>query len=137
MASASVYCVEPELNSSAKTSFKITDILGVALFDLNGLPREYFVTAKNPTTDWVQIVFQALGVRSLLASSLELKDFRQVTITLKTTTAIVVRRPEDYIALKFDGQLLLNSQANQEQLRQLIGALNSDVLQQHPHFRGN
>jgi hypothetical protein len=33
------------LTSLAKSALKNTDILGEAFFDVNGLPREYFVTA--------------------------------------------------------------------------------------------
>lgn len=135
MASASISLSQPGLNIPAKTSLKITDILGVAIFDLTGLPREYFVTEENPTTGWVQIVFQALGLRSLLSSSLELDGFHQITINLEETTAIVVRRRQDYIALQFKGRLLINNPADSERLLNQIGGLNPDKLRQHPHFR--
>lgn len=135
MASASISLSQPGLNIPAKTSLKITDILGVAIFDLTGLPREYFVTEENPTTGWVQIVFQALGLRSLLSSSLELDGFHQITINLEETTAIVVRRRQDYIALQFKGRLLVNNPADSERLMNQIGGLNPDKLRQHPHFK--
>ena len=126
--------MESEFNSLAKISLEITDILGVALFDLNGLPRDYFVTEASPTTSWIQIVFQALGLRSLLSSSMPLGDFQQITIQLKDTTAMVVRRKQDYIALQFREKLTLHSQADEELLLQFIEALNPEQLRQHPHF---
>jgi hypothetical protein len=135
MATTSVFPSKPDLNSPVKTSLKITDILGVALFDINGLPREYFVTDENPSTGWVQIVFQALGLRSLLSSSLELEGFHQITICLQETTAIVVRRRQDYIALQFKGKLALQNPADSERLTALINALDPDKLRQHPHFK--
>lgn len=135
MAHASVSCIKPALNSPAETSLEITDILGVALFDLSGLPRDYFVTEENSTTHWVQIVFQALGLRSLLSSSLELEDFHQVTIKLEATTAIVVRRQQDYIALQFKGQMMTRNQMDEKQFIAFIEALDLDQLRQHPHFR--
>lgn len=135
MANAPLSIVKPSLNSPAKTSIKITDILGIAIFDLNGLPREYFVTEENPTTGWVQIVFQALGLRSLLTSSLELEGFHQITINLEATTAMVVRRRQDYIALQFKGRLVLHNPTDEERLLTLIGALNPAKLRQHPHFK--
>jgi len=135
MASASISLSQPGLNIPAKTSLKITDILGVAIFDLTGLPREYFVTEENPTTGWVQIVFQALGLRSLLSSSLELDGFYQITINLEETTAIVVRRRQDYIALQLKGRLSLHHPADNERLSTLLGALNPEKLRRHPHFK--
>jgi len=135
MANATASTVPTDLTSPVKTSLKITDILGVALFDLSGLPREYFVTDENPTTGWVQIVFQALGLRSLLSSSLELEGFHQITINLEATTAMVVRRKKDYIALQFRGKLALNNATDEERLLALVAALNPDKLRQHPHFK--
>jgi len=135
MASALVSLAKPGLNTPAKTSLKITDILGVAIFDLTGLPREYFVTEENPTTGWVQIVFQALGLRSLLSSSLELEGFHQITINLEETTAIVVRRRQDYIALQIKGRLVFSNPTDSERLLALIGALKPEKLRQHPHFK--
>lgn len=130
-----VFPSESDLNSPAKTSLKITDILGIAIFDINGLPREYFVTEENPGTGWVQIVFQALGLRSLLSSSLELEGFHQITIALEETTAIVVRRRQDYIALQFKGKVPLHNPADSDRLTALINALDPDKLRQHPHFK--
>jgi hypothetical protein len=109
--------------------------LGIAIFDINGLPREYFVTEENPSTNWVQIVFQALGLRSLLASSLELEGFHQITIGLVETTAVVVRRRQDYIALQFKEGLTFSTPADREQLTRWVNALDADKLSQHPHFK--
>ncbi|NEQ46369.1 MAG: hypothetical protein F6K00_23625 [Leptolyngbya sp. SIOISBB] len=85
----------------------------------------------------MQIVFQALGLRSLLSSSLELEDFHQVTIKLEATTAIVVRRQQDYIALQFKGQMMTRNQMDEKQFIAFIEALDLDQLRQHPHFRVN
>ena len=135
MATLIALASDTELTQPAKTTLKITDILGVAIFDINGLPREYFITEENPTTSWVQIVFQALGLRALLASSLELEGFQQITIRLEETTAIVVRRRQDYIALQFKGKLFIKNKADSERLTTLITALDSEKLKQHPHFK--
>ncbi len=135
MPSSSLSPSTSALKATAKTTLKITDILGVAIFDMNGLPREYFVTEENPSTQWVQIVFQALGLRSLLASSLELEGFQQITIHMAETTALVVRRRQDYIALQFKGKLSLNNPTDTERLTTLLNALNPEKLRQHPHFK--
>ena len=122
------------MNPSAKVSLKIIDILGVAVFDLNCLPQEYFVTEANPSTHWVQTAFQSLGLRSLLSASLELEGFQQITIHSEASTAIVVRRRRDYLALLFQGQVALDRAAESQQMLSLIQALNVNKLRQHPHF---
>lgn len=137
MVNAPVSYSKPELTSPAETSLKITDILGVAVFDLSGLPRDYFVTEENPATNWVQIVFQALGLQLLLASSLELADCHQITIQLKSRTAMVIQRQQDYVALLLSGQLMLHNQADKERLIAFAETLDPDQLRQHPHFQVN
>lgn len=106
----------------------------MAIFDLNCLPQAYFVTEANPSTNWVQIAFQSLGLRSLLSSSLELDGFQQITIYSKATVAIVVPRRQDYLALQFRAQAAIVRAAHSQQLLALINALNVNKLQQHPHF---
>ncbi|MBF2025976.1 MAG: hypothetical protein IGS48_04305, partial [Oscillatoriales cyanobacterium C42_A2020_001] len=58
----------------------MNDVIGAAIFDLNGLPKEYFTTSDNSNMGWVQTIFQALGLRSLLISSLQLEGFHYATI---------------------------------------------------------
>lgn len=74
-------------------------ILGAAIFDLNGLPREYMITNEVKNMSWVQTIFQALGLRSLLMSSLRLDGFRHVTIHSKDHCALVVKQKTQYTAL--------------------------------------
>jgi len=74
-------------------------ILGAAIFDLNGLPREYLITNEVKNMNWVQTIFQALGLRSLLMSSLRLEGFRHVTIYSKDHCALVVKQKTQYTAL--------------------------------------
>lgn len=126
---------ERNLIQPAKTTFDITDILGVAIFDTNGLPCEYFVTDQNPSTRWVQLVFQALGLRSLLASSLALEGFQQMAIRLEETTAVVVRRRQDYIALQIKGQVALENETEWPSLMALIDTLDLATLNEHSHFK--
>lgn len=74
-------------------------VLGVAIFDVNGLPREYFVTPENPGISWVQTVFQALGLKSLLTSSLQLDSFQHIVVHAQHQSAVVIRQRHRYIAL--------------------------------------
>lgn len=77
----------------------IDDILGVAIFDVSGLPREYFITPDSSSMNWVQTVFQSLGLKSLLMSSLRVDGFRQATIRTTQHCAVVVKQRDHYIAL--------------------------------------
>lgn len=74
-------------------------ILGAATFDLSGLPKEYFTSTDMADISWVQTIFQALGLQSLLASSLRLEGFRHVVVQTKEYQAIVVRQKHHYTAL--------------------------------------
>lgn len=112
----------------------MSHLLGLALFDINGLPLKYFVTDANPGTDWVQIVFQALGLRSLLVSSLELEGFQQIVINLQQKSAIVVRRRHDYVALLIGEPLTDGDDEAINRISRWIGQLDVTTLNQHPHF---
>lgn len=112
----------------------LENIQGVALFDMNGLPKAYFVTDAHRTTQWVQMVFQALGLRSLLVSYFKLEGFHHIAICLKGRTAIVVRRRHDYVAL-----LLLNTVAEQfadnyVPLTHWVNELRPNFFEQYPWF---
>ena len=74
-------------------------IVGAAIFDLNGLPKEYFTTSENTNMSWVQTIFQALGLRSLLMSSLQLEGFHHATILGTEYSAVVVKQKACYIAM--------------------------------------
>lgn len=74
-------------------------VIGAAIFDLSGLPKEYFTTADSGDIGWVQTIFQALGLQSLLVSSLQLEGFRHAVIHGAGYCAIVVRQRARYTAL--------------------------------------
>ncbi len=75
------------------------DVLGAAIFDLNGLPKDYYITDESSTINWVQTIFQALGLRSLLMSSLQLEGFHHAVINGSGYSAVVVKQPACYIAM--------------------------------------
>ncbi|EKQ70737.1 hypothetical protein OsccyDRAFT_1042 [Leptolyngbyaceae cyanobacterium JSC-12] len=77
----------------------MNDVIGAAIFDLNGLPKEYFTTSDSSNMSWVQTIFQALGLRSLLISSLQLEGFHHATIQGVEHCAVVVKQRTHYIAL--------------------------------------
>lgn len=74
-------------------------VIGAAIFDLSGLPKEYFTTADGGDIGWVQTIFQALGLQSLLVSSLQLEGFHHAVIHGAGYCAIVVRQRARYTAL--------------------------------------
>jgi len=109
----------------------IDSILGAAIFDLNGLPKKYFTTAESTSMSWVQAIFQALGLQSLLISSLQLEGFNHATIRGKDYCAVVVKQRTSYVAL-----LLVEPfrEPPDHQFIQWARTLNPNDLSQHPRF---
>lgn len=85
--------------SEALEKSYLDSIIGAAIFDLNGLPREYLITKDIKNMSWVQTIFQALGLRSLLTSSLQLEGFDHVVIYNKEYYSVVVKQRYQYMAL--------------------------------------
>jgi len=107
-------------------------MLGAAIFDLNGLPKEYFITSESSGMEWVQAIFQALGLQSLLISSLQLEGFQHVTIRGIDYCAIVVKQKAYYVAL-----LLAQPFCDlpNDQFLQWARTFNPQDLSQHPRFQ--
>lgn len=79
-------------------NFDVQYILGAAVFDLNGLPKDYFISADYQDISWVQTAFQALGLRSLLISSLRLETFNYAIVHGTEHCAVVTRQKHCYVA---------------------------------------
>jgi hypothetical protein len=79
-------------------------IMGAAIFDWNGLPKEYFTTEENGEIGWVQTVFQVLGLRSLLMSSLRLEGFHHASVCSDAYYAIILKQRDNYVALLINAQ---------------------------------
>jgi hypothetical protein len=112
----------------------LDNILGVAIFDFSGLPREYFITADNDSTSWVQLVFQALGLKSLLMSSLKLEGFSHICIDLDQQTAVVVRTKEEYIALLMGSPLKFATAQESDRFSHWVRQFEHQLLRQHQRF---
>lgn len=106
-------------------------IVGAAVFDLNGLPKEYFTTTEPNSMSWVQTIFQALGLRSLLMSSLQLEGFRHATIHGAEYCAVVVKQKSQYTALLIHGAELPHT----DMLIHWIQSTPLSELKQNPRFR--
>lgn len=107
-------------------------IVGAAIFDLNGLPKEYFTTGEGSNMSWVQTIFQALGLRSLLMSSLQLEGFHHAVIQGPDCCAVVVKQPARYMAL-----LVQQTEPGMmtEAFVQWVQRFEPSVLKTHPRFR--
>ena len=112
----------------------LENIVGVAIFDFNGLPQEYFITADNESTSWVQLVFQALGLKSLLMSSLQLDGFSHITIELDQQTAIVVRTKEEYVALLMGQSLTFATAQESDRFSHWVRQFERQLLREHNRF---
>lgn len=100
----------PLASENSTVASYINSIIGAATFDFSGLPKEYFTSAENSDVSWVQTIFQALGLQSLLMSSLRLEGFRHVIVHGAQYRAIVVRQKTHYTAL-----LVRNSEEHLDQ----------------------
>lgn len=106
-------------------------IFGAAIFDLSGLPKEYFTTCESSDISWVQTVFQSLGLQSLLLSSLQLEGFRYARIHGKDHCAIVVKQRACYTALLLDPNL---PETSGSAFVHWVQALEPHSLKAHPRF---
>jgi len=112
----------------------LDSILGVAIFGQNGLPQEYFVTPDYTSTNWVQGVFQALGLNALLMSSLPLEGLAYIDIAWGQYTALVMPVQTGYLALLLREAPALTSPEQSEQVTQWICHFEQHTLRQHPGF---
>lgn len=106
-------------------------IIGAAIFDLNGLPKEYYTTSESSNMSWVQTIFQALGLRSLLMSSLQLEGFRHSIIHGSEYCAVVVKQKAHYTALLVQQRDDLISDG----FIQWVHSFELSDLKQNPRFR--
>lgn len=106
-------------------------IVGAAIFDLNGLPKEYFTTSESTNMSWVQTIFQALGLRSLLMSSLQLEGFHHATIYGVEFCAVVVKQRTQYAALLIRQQ----DEVINDSFIQWVQNFQFSELKQNPKFK--
>lgn len=100
LSDAQSYMSSHPMSSSTSPSETYADsVIGAAIFDPSGLPKEYFTTPDSGDIGWVQTIFQALGLRSLLVSSLRLEGFSHAIIHGTGYFAIVVKQKANYTAL--------------------------------------
>lgn len=113
----------------------VEQILGLAVFDARGLPRDYFITSEHKDTEWIQLVFQALGLQQLLSSEMELPELDNVVIRTKVGNIVVIRAEQGYIALLI--KRLLPQERPQIDRHWVDWILNFEatMVRTHPDFR--
>lgn len=119
-----------ETQRQASSSQYVDDLIGAAIFDLSGLPKEYFTTAESSDVSWVQTIFQALGLQSLLMSSLKLDGFHHAVIHGADYRAVVVRQKNRYTALL----TRQTSEVLSESFVQWSQEFEPTLLRAHPRF---
>ncbi|HAN46334.1 MAG TPA: hypothetical protein DCQ32_07250 [Cyanobacteria bacterium UBA8156] len=106
-------------------------LLGAAAFDLSGLPKEYLTTTRSvQSITWVQSVFQSLGMRSLLGSSLRLEPFQYCVLHGRSCSALVLRQAQGYVSF-----LLPRSQLVDPSLLQWARTVRFGDLKRNPAFQ--
>ncbi len=94
----------------------------------------YYITNENDNTNWVQLVFQALGLKSLLMSSLKLDGFMHISIGFSQQTAIVVRAKDDYIALLMREPILFKDVEQADKFSLWVRNFEQKLLRQNSRF---
>ncbi|MEB3213311.1 MAG: hypothetical protein VKL39_18320 [Leptolyngbyaceae bacterium] len=74
-------------------------LLGAAVFDLTGLPKTYLTSRDDIDVGWIETIFQALGLRSLLTSFLFCEDFQHAVVHSDTYSVVVMVQPLQYSAV--------------------------------------
>ncbi len=120
---------------AAVSVLNIDQILGVAVFDAMGLPCDSFITSQHPDTEWVQLVFQSLGLQHLVASVMELPALDHGMIRTKVGNIIVVGCQSRYIALLVKRSLPQERPQIDSALVDWICDFEATVLRNHLNFR--
>ncbi|MEA5462174.1 hypothetical protein [Leptothoe sp. PORK10 BA2] len=119
----------------AVSLLKIDQILGLAVFDPMGLPRDYFITSQHPDTEWVQLVFQSLGLQQLVAATMDLPELEHALIRTKIGNIIVVFCQKRYIALLVKRALPQERPQIDGDLVDWICDFEATVVRTHTNFR--
>ncbi len=122
---------QPTISESLQNTY-LKSVVGAAVFDLSGLPREYLVTDEVDNVGWVQTIFQALGLRSLLMSSLQLEGFHYASTCGQGYRAIVVKQKDQYIALLLKPEYV---DSIAQELIQWAKGFDPNELKLYPQFR--
>lgn len=100
-----------------------------------GLPRDYFITSQHKDTAWVQLVFQSLGLRQLMASSLGFPGAGHTMIRTKIGNIVVVCCERGYIALLLKRALPQERPQVDRDWVQWVCDFEATVVRTHANFK--
>lgn len=110
-------------------------ILGLAVFDARGLPRDYFITSEHKDPEWIQLVFQALGLQQLLSAEMELPTLDNALIRTKAGNIVVIRIDQGYIALLIKRLLPQERPQIDSHWVEWIRTFEATEVRTHPNFK--
>ena len=113
----------------------VEQILGLAVFDPMGLPCDYFITSQHEDTEWIQLVFQALGLQQLLASKMELPALDHAVIRTKIGNIAVICCKHGYIAVLLKRSLPQEYPQIDNTWIDWAYKFSTKVVRHHPNFR--
>ena len=113
----------------------VDQILGLAVFDSMGLPCDCFITPQHKDTEWVQLVFQSLGLQQLMVSAMELPELEHAMIRTKIGNIIVVCCKHRYVALLIKRALPQERPQIDGNLVEWVCNFEATVVRTHSNFR--
>ena len=113
----------------------VDQILGLAVFNSAGFPRDYFITSQHEDIQWIQLVFQSLGLQQLLSSTLELPKLNHTMIRTKVGNIVVVCCAQGYIALLIKRALPQERPQIDDTWVDWVCEFEAKIVRNHPNFR--
>ena len=113
----------------------VEQILGLAVFDAQGLPCESFITPQHKDTEWVQLVFQSLGLQYLMAAEMELPPLDHAMIRTKVGNIVVVRSQQGYVALFLKRALPQERPSITQTWVKWICDFEKNIVRRHSNFK--
>lgn len=113
----------------------VDQILGLAVFNPAGLPRDYFITSQHEDTEWIQLVFQSLGLQQLIVSTMGLPVLSHAMIRTKVGNIVVICCEQRYIALLLKRALPQEHPKIDSTWVEWACQFEANVVRTHPKFR--
>ncbi len=113
----------------------VEQILGLAVFDAAGLPRDYFITPQHEDIEWIQLVFQALGLQQLMVSTMGLPVLSHAMLRTKAGNVVVICCQQRYIALLLKRALPQERPQVDNSWVDWVCEFEAKSVRNHPHFR--
>ncbi len=113
----------------------VEQILGLAVFDASGLPRDYFITPQHKDIEWIQLAFQCLGLQQLMVSTMGLPVLSHAMIRTKVGNIVVICCQQRYVALLLKRALPQERPQIDTKWVEWVCEFESKFVRTHPNFR--